>query len=209
MFDLDGTLVDSSPCHDRAYREALTSFRPDLLPQFDYEQHKGKETGKTFRDLGVTAPTELHQLSSAKRAGYLRQVEDGHVRAMPGAHELLARLAGLGKRLFLVTGGNSRSTAAVLESTGLARYLEGLVTGDTAPRSKPAPDPFLTCLTRFHLDRERSLAIEDAANGIASARASGVACLAVNNPKLAAFPEYAGTLADLTQALVATEVSYD
>ncbi len=49
LFDLDGTLVDSSALHDRAFRETLAWYAPESLPGFDYEAAKGRTTSEVFR----------------------------------------------------------------------------------------------------------------------------------------------------------------
>jgi beta-phosphoglucomutase-like phosphatase (HAD superfamily) len=53
LFDLDGTLVDSNACHERAYLEALRSRLPELVPRFSYEACKGRRTRDALRALGI------------------------------------------------------------------------------------------------------------------------------------------------------------
>jgi beta-phosphoglucomutase-like phosphatase (HAD superfamily) len=108
-----------------------------------------------------------------------------------------------GKRLFLVTGGSSRSTRSVLTSLGIFDWFEQIVTADDVAHGKPAPDCWLECLSRGAIAPVHALVVEDAATGIQSARAAGLACIAVNNQELAALKDYAGTLCEVLTALSA------
>ena len=57
-------------------------------------------------------------------------------------------------------------------------------------RGKPAPDVYLTAARRLGVTAGTCLALEDSPNGIASARAAGMRCVAVPDPLLADDPRY-------------------
>jgi HAD superfamily hydrolase (TIGR01509 family) len=200
LFDLDGTLVDSSPLHDRAYREALKALAPEVLRRFDYEPCKGRRTRDALRLFGIEDEALLSELTEGKQGAYRRLVEAGEVQLLRHARELLETLRARGARLFLVTGGSARSTRAVLGALGIFDWFEQIVTADDVANGKPAPDCWLECVARAAIAPERALVIEDALSGIESARVAGLACIAVNNPALVALPEYAGSLAGVLEA---------
>ena len=201
LFDLDGTLVDSNDCHERAYLTVLRPRLPGLAATFSYEPCKGRRTKDALRDLGLKDEHLIEELNDAKQQAYRDLVESGAVKLIPGARELLSALRRRGKRLFLVTGGSARSTESVLRGFDIFDWFEVIVTADDIVNSKPAPDCWLHCLAAAHVDARDAVAIEDALNGILAARAAGLDAIAINNPALAALPEYAGTLSDLLAAL--------
>lgn len=41
LCDLDGTLVDSAPAHEAAFRDAIAELTPGLLESFRYAEHAG------------------------------------------------------------------------------------------------------------------------------------------------------------------------
>lgn len=201
LFDLDGTLVDSSPCHERAYREALEARLPDLARRFSYEPCKGRRTRDALRWFGIEDEALLAELTEAKQQAYRELVEAGAIQLLPDARELLDVLRARGKRVFLVTGGSRRSTQSVLAGLGILNRFEHVVTADDVANGKPAPDCWLECIVRAGISLDQALAIEDALSGIEAARAAGIECVAVNNPELSALPEYVGTLTDILPAL--------
>jgi beta-phosphoglucomutase len=184
LFDLDGTLVDSSALHEKAYREALSEHAPALLEGFDYESLKGKSTEGSFRGLGIVEAGALEALASEKQRRYRAAVEAGELRLMPGSRELLELLKQWRKRLFVVTGGSRRSTDAALAATGIHAFFEGVVTADDVACGKPAPDGFLLCLERFGIPAAQAVGIEDASNGLEACRAAGLDVVLVNNPSM-------------------------
>ncbi|MDE3196444.1 MAG: hypothetical protein KGN84_08875, partial [Acidobacteriota bacterium] len=67
LFDLDGTLVDSNACHERAYLSALGPRLPELAARFNYEPCKGRRTKDALRDLGLTGEALIEELNTAKQ----------------------------------------------------------------------------------------------------------------------------------------------
>ena len=204
LFDLDGTLVDSNACHERAYLKVLRPRLPDLAARFDYEPCKGRRTRDALRDMGLTDEALIEEINAAKQQAYRDLVDEGAVVFLPGARELLSELRGSGKRLFLVTGGSARSTAQVLGRLAIAEWFEAMVTADDIVNSKPAPDCWIQCLAAARVDATRAVALEDARNGIVSARAAGVEAIGVNNPQLVDLPEFAGQIEGLLTVLSTT-----
>jgi len=109
LFDLDGTLVDSSRLHEKAYREALSEHAPALLEGFDYESAERKIDGRIVSGPGHCRGGALEALASGKQRRYRAAVEAGELRLMPGQGRS-GVLAAAAQRLFVVTGGSRRST---------------------------------------------------------------------------------------------------
>lgn len=196
LFDLDGTLIDSSPCHERAFVRILESDLPHLVSSFVYEEHKGKSTKETFEALGIAQDEQLAALTLKKQETYRKMVDDGEVVAFPHARELLQSLKDQGHRSWVVTGASRRSAEASLSKLEFMHFFEGLIAGDEIGKTKPAPDLYLKCIANHGLDRRQALAIEDALPGIQSAKAAGLNVVAVNNPELSHLVEYVGSLQD-------------
>ncbi|HEY8090223.1 MAG TPA: HAD family phosphatase [Polyangiaceae bacterium] len=181
LFDLDGTLVDSSDAHARAYRAALEEVSRAAAATFVYGPHKGKRTRETFRDLGFTDAAVLDRLTRRKQEEYLAYLAAGAVSVFAGARELLEWLASRRLRAFLVTGASRQSTTAVLERLALGPLLEGTITADDVTRGKPDPEPFAEALRRFGLSSAESVAVEDGAGGVRSAAAAGLRVIGVHD----------------------------
>ena len=67
----------------------------------------------------------------------------------------------------------------ISEVLGLGRYLTVLVSGETVPLGKPAPDIFLKAARELNIAPTHCLVIEDAVAGVEAAHAAGMRCIAV------------------------------
>jgi beta-phosphoglucomutase-like phosphatase (HAD superfamily) len=68
-----------------------------------------------------------------------------------------------------------------LDRLALLDLFAVVVTREDAGRTKPAPDLYLTALSRLDVPASDALAVEDSANGVAAARAAGIRCIAFPN----------------------------
>jgi HAD superfamily hydrolase (TIGR01509 family) len=179
LIDFDGTLVDSSPLHDSAYRRVLRQHRPELLRHYRYGDVKGRPTREALTAVGVRGAAELAFLVSAKQRAYRDQL--CRLELLPGAREVLEALRGIGSAMFLVTSGSRISVMAALRATGIGQFFSGVTTGDDVRAGKPAPDPYRYCLLRHGLRPHRCVAVEDSTSGVISAREAGVPVIGVHD----------------------------
>ncbi len=200
LFDLDGTLIDSSPCHERSYILSLQEAHPELAKSFNYVLYKGKSTRETFTELGIDQTDIVVKLTSKKQSLYREMIENGEVAAFPSALEFLSDLRESGRRICLVTGASRRSAEASLTKLGMIQYFEGLVTGDEIEKTKPAPDLYLKCLSEYKINPSDALVIEDSLLGVQAAQAAGLSVMAVNDSEMSLLPEFVGTLKELHNA---------
>jgi putative hydrolase of the HAD superfamily len=66
-----------------------------------------------------------------------------------------------------------------LKRAGLTEHFDVFATADDVDRVKPDPAVYRVALERLGVAPEEALAVEDSPNGLAAARAAGVACVAV------------------------------
>ncbi len=96
LCDLDGTLVDSAPAHEEAFREAIAELAPSGARVFRYADTPGRAPPAwPPPDRG---PDVAGRLVRRKQQLYREHVEAGKVRLFPGALRLLDRLAADGGR---------------------------------------------------------------------------------------------------------------
>ena len=88
------------------------------------------------------------------------------------------RAAGL--RLACVTNKAIAFSAPLLEATGLRRYIELVIGGDSLPSKKPDPGPLLHVAACFSVPAERVLVIGDSDNDSRAGRAAGCPVLLVS-----------------------------
>ena len=180
VFDLDGVLLESEQVWDEV-REQLTSERGGRWHEKAQREMMGMssiEWSRYMHDtLGLPEPPE--EIS----AEVVRRLQDRYRRQLPllhGAREAVERLAARWP-LGLASSSNRELIDLVLDVSGLARFFRVTVSSEEVPRGKPAPDVYLEAARRLDVAPESCTAVEDSSNGIRSAKAAGMRCVAVPN----------------------------
>lgn len=168
LFDLDGTLIDSTPATERAWR---TWGERMGLAGFSYASH-----GVPARALVEQSVEPARQAEAFELIKELELADTGGVVCKDGAVELLAALpAGAWT---IVTSCTWDLAAARMGAAGIAGPAH-MVTADQVNAGKPHPESFLLGASRLGADIGRCLVVEDAPAGLASGRAAGALTLAV------------------------------
>jgi HAD superfamily hydrolase (TIGR01509 family) len=171
LFDLDGTLVDSVYQHVLAWREALSEAGIDLSV---WRIHRrigmsgGLMVDALLREIGrqVTL-AEAERLQHRHSEAYSRL--RGQVCPLPGARELLARLAELGAPHAIATSGRMETAGPVLQMLGVGPHVP-VITRDRVKFAKPDPDLFLAAAEATGISILDSVVVGDSIWDLLAAR---------------------------------------
>ncbi len=169
IFDMDGTLIDSTPAVVRAWANWASEYG---LPPIDLRMHHGTPSASVVR---AVMPEHLHE-AGMQRITELEIADLHDVVVLPGALEALVSLASAKNAIATsctVPLAEARIAAAQLVTPSV------LVTADDVVHGKPHPEPFLEAARQLGVDPRRCLVVEDAPRGLEAARAAGCFTLAV------------------------------
>jgi HAD superfamily hydrolase (TIGR01509 family) len=207
-FDLDETLVDCEPQHERATTAMLEALGHP--PRRVADLFHGDATGaRTFdiidayrAQLGL--PQSVDELLSLRHSAFLAALDEEPAAPLPGARELLDACRARGDPIALVTSGHRDDALATLESARLRHYFQAIVTGEDVLEPKPAAEPYLVAASRLGIPPADILVFEDSARGVTAALAAGCAVVAVPNARSTAperVEEASVVLTSLAEAL--------
>lgn len=169
LFDLDGTLIDSTAVVNRSWMSWAEAEQVD--PQRLLGFH-----GVPAAAIVAALVEPARVSAAAARIDRIELTDTGGVVPLPGAVAALAALPS--GRAAIATSCGLDLARARIGAAGLDAP-DVLVTADQVERGKPAPDPYLLAAERLGVDPTRCLVVEDAPSGLASARAAGCSTLAV------------------------------
>jgi beta-phosphoglucomutase len=178
IWDLDGVIIDSANEHRLAWQRLA---REEGLPlsDADFWATFGQRNDEIIATLWGTVPAEQVQAWSRRKEAYFRELIRERAQALPGALELMSGLHAAGIAQALASSTPPENIALISEVLGLKRYLQILISGETVPRGKPAPDIFLKAAAELGMPPEVCVVIEDAVAGVQAAHAAGMRCIAV------------------------------
>lgn len=174
LLDLDGTLIDSEPMHQAAFRSFFSARGWDV-PESTHRHFMGRRGSDVFATLSGPWEGEDPDSLVAEVLSHLDHETEPPVE-MPGAGELIRSLHARGVKIALVTSANRAwAEYAVGELLGARHCFDALVTWEDYTVGKPDPAPYRAGLTALGVSGEKAVAIEDTTVGVESARAAGVA----------------------------------
>lgn len=169
IFDMDGTLIDSTPAVVRSWTTWALEYgvSEELLAGYHGVPSAGVVRAVLPREQWVEAMARINELE-------LSDVHD--IVTLPGAAESLAAIP---PQLAAIATSCTRPLAEARIAASRLQRPSVLVTVDDVERGKPAPDPFLEAARRLGVDPANCLVVEDAPKGLEAARAAGCHTLAV------------------------------
>jgi phosphoglycolate phosphatase len=184
LFDLDGTLVDSAADLAAAANRMLAALGLPPRTVDEVKTYVGKGIPRLVHRallgrLDGDADAALHARALALFEQAYAEESGRHSDVFAGVVEGLDRLRAAGLRLGCVTNKAERFTLDLLDAKGLLRYFDVVVSGDSTPRKKPDPTPFLYGCERLGVRPSDAYVIGDSANDVAAARAAGIRVLCV------------------------------
>jgi alpha,alpha-trehalose phosphorylase len=189
IFDLDGVIADTAVVHHAAWKQLAQ----EIGVAFDDatgERMKGVDRLGSLdilleRAMRPYSEDEKHALAERKNAYYREQIAQfGPQHLLPGAQAAIASARAAGMKIALASA--SRNAPLLLERLGIAGLFDYVVDAGRIARSKPDPEIFLDAARGLDVAPHHCLGVEDAAAGVDSILAAGMAAVAVgHSPALA------------------------
>jgi len=175
VFDMDGTLFDSTDCVTTAYRRAVVAAGGP--------SHTSSDVIAAYR-LGPPAVILEHLLgrpaTSDDEDAYLALLREHQdlILVYDGIRDLLGELASASVPVAVFTGASTAAARQLLAATRLLNCFSVVVCGDEAARSKPEPDGILLACDRLGVPPRSTAYVGDSPFDMEAARRSGAAAIA-------------------------------
>lgn len=208
IFDMDGVLIDSEPLWRRAEIEifgevglaleeadcfATQGLRIDEAVAYWFE--RAPWTGRSQGDIATSIVSRV--------AGLIQSEGE----PMSGVQPAIDWAAASTWRLGLASSSPKLLIETVLDRFGLTGRFECVRSAEDEVSGKPHPDVYLSAARDLRIESRQCLAVEDSANGVASALSAGMRCIAIPPPETQSDPRFAEatmrlrSLQDLPEAL--------
>ena len=171
IFDLDGTLIDSS--RDLANSVNATRGHLGLSPiehdtVYSYVGNGApvlirKALGPDYTDEAVARALEYF-------LAYYREHMLDHTALYPGLREILDRFQDAGIRMAVLTNKPVRFSQAIIDGLGLAAHFGRVYGGNSLEQKKPHPMGIEKLMNEFGAGREKTLMVGDSAVDVQTAR---------------------------------------
>jgi HAD superfamily hydrolase (TIGR01549 family) len=177
LFDIDGTLVDSTYHHALAWHRAFARLG-EAPPLWRLHRAIGMGGDKLVAHVAgdETESQRGDKLRDFWRQEYLEIRTE--VRPLPGAADLVRRLSASRYRVALASSGDPEFAREAIDLLGAGDQIEALTTSEDVDASKPDPDLLQATLARIG-EVERRVFVGDTPYDVEAAGRAGMGCIAV------------------------------
>ena len=181
VFDFDGLIIDTETLWHDTWSEVFDSYGVKL----EREAWEGSIGGADFDIYQLLEELsgqyiEREVVRPRARSRYRERVERNPV--LPGVEDYLIAARDMELKLAVASSSGPGWAVGNLEKRGLLRYFEFVLSAGDVTNVKPDPELYATAAHHLGACPQDTLAIEDSANGLASAKSAGLYCVVVPNP---------------------------
>ncbi|MFD9498137.1 HAD family hydrolase [Streptomyces sp. NPDC060035] len=180
ILDFDGLIADSESIWHRVL-SSMYALHGAVLTEESWLRGVGASLAEfdPFEELASLTGAPARRASfEAEGESMFRELMERSV-PLPGVTDLLGQAAALGLRCAVASSSRRESVVPYLRQYGLLGGFDHVITRESAPRAKPAPDLYLEALSRLGLSPHEAVAFEDSPPGLQAARAAGIRCVVV------------------------------
>ena len=179
IFDLDGTMVNTEPYADIAWRHYLqkNGYDPEKMP----ESVVGAARPDCIRAFKETYGADFDYVtaSAGVRIEKYRLFDEAETIVKEGLIPLMDYADANGIRMAIGSSSQRVYVDHVLEVAGLTGRFDAIVTGDDAVHGKPDPEIFLRSAELLGIIPNECIVIEDSRNGMLAGTAGGFTTLLI------------------------------
>ncbi len=186
IFDLDGTLIDSSKDIANAINYAIKPFGVTPLTTSEIKTMVGSGITKLIERLITPSPkiSQDGKLQSNPKEKALERFFEHYSKhlldnttAYPLVKETLSKLGDHKKAV--ISNKRVALSRKVLEGLGLSESFDIILGSDSVPEKKPSPLPILEVLKKLEVSRDEAVIIGDSNFDVEAGKAAGIKTIAV------------------------------
>jgi len=184
IYDMDDVMVDSYPLCYKASKEVLNNynFSLDKIPERVRAGFLGMRVIDVAKIIVNYAKLDLSpEEYFNKFTSVYDRIRVTELTTLPGLIGSLSLFKQENFKIALGSSGIKSYIDFVLDKFNLRSYFDAIAAGDQVKKGKPDPEVYLLCAGKLGLKAEECVVFEDAAIGIAAAKAAGCKCVAIIN----------------------------
>ena len=179
IFDLDGTLIDSMWVWESIDIEYLGRHNIELPKELnrEIEGMSFEETAAYFKkrfNLNYSIDEIAKEWNDMAWDKY-----ENEVKLKKGVRKFLKYLKNKNIKTGIATSNSRKLAKVVLESNGIDKYIDTIVTSSEVNKGKPQPDVYLAVAEKLHEKPSKCLVFEDVLNGIIAGKRANMKVCAV------------------------------
>jgi beta-phosphoglucomutase family hydrolase len=181
IFDMDGTLIDSTKADFLAWQK-LFSFYGKSLTYKEYVPLLGIKSAQVVKEfLPLKNDDEIQMALTRKLVFFHEYIAENGIYPVPYADVFLKQIKQLDIPVALATSSRKAKMEMVMTKVELVTLFDAIVTGGDVKNGKPAPDIFIKAAEKLGVRPQDCIVFEDASNGVKAAKNAFMKCVALSS----------------------------
>ncbi len=209
IFDMDGLLIDSEPLWEEVELRTFKSVGVPLTHETT-KQTMGLRSDEVvhywYKRHPWTGPSQ-DEVNELLINGVIELIrEKGELQ--PGASDVVRMVAEAGLPMAIASSSQTAIIQAFLDKSGFDKDIKVVQSAEHEPYGKPHPGVYISAAKNLGVHPTDCLAFEDSPNGVLSAKAAKMKCVAVPDAKMKNDKRFVisdlvlGSLTDFTPAVL-------
>ncbi|MBA3723332.1 MAG: hexitol phosphatase HxpB [Candidatus Levybacteria bacterium] len=185
ILDMDGLLIDSEPLWEEAEVEVFNKVAVPLTSEMT-KQTMGLRVDEVVQYWFSRFPWESPTQQEVQAEVVAKVIELVKLKGTSrnGVKELVEFFRGKNIPLAIASSSQMEIINAVLDKLAIRDSLSVICSAEHEPYGKPHPGVYITAAEKLEVQPEHCLAFEDSPNGVLSAKAAKMKCVAVPDEKM-------------------------
>lgn len=193
LFDIDGTLIDSDPIHQKVFRELLLkeegfNDNKPIDEAFFRANIAGRQNALIMADFFPSWSIEKREQWSVDKEAYFRELASSEMMKlkMKGLDKLKTWIEERNLPRAAVTNAPRLNAEAMIGGIDYTSFFQTLVIGDECEKAKPDPCPYLTACKNLNISSSDStyaaegcIVFEDSPSGAKAGVAAGATVIGI------------------------------
>ena len=187
IFDLDGTLFDTSETNYKAYCQALEEYGVKLDRDYYLEKCSSLHYSQFLPIILGFKSGDIDDVHKRKKELYSSFLCESMINA-----SLFCIISSIKKdyHIALATTASRRNTEDILSFWSKTELFELIVTQEDVVNVKPDPEGFIKTMTFFKISAMNTIIFEDSDVGVEAAKRSGASVYMLESPSFERFESY-------------------
>jgi beta-phosphoglucomutase len=170
LWDVDGTLIDSSEYHWLSWRDALAAESFPITRE-RFAETFGQRNDEILRAyFPAYTPEEIARVGEAKEVRYRALIRERGITLLPGVRRWLDKLKTDGWLQAVASSAPRLNLEAIMSALGLEGYFAAIASAEDVTAGKPDPQVFLAAARKLSVAPSACVVVEDAPAGTEAAR---------------------------------------
>jgi beta-phosphoglucomutase len=170
LWDVDGTLIDSSEYHWLSWQGALAAeeFR---ITREQFAETFGQRNDEILRSyFPAYTPEEIARVGLAKEEAYRALIRERGLALLPGVGRWLRKLKSEGWLQAVASSAPRLNLETIISALKLEAYFSAIASAEDVTAGKPDPQVFLKAAAKLSVEPRACVVVEDAPAGTLAAR---------------------------------------